>query len=103
MVVFYYCRANQTMIEPTELRLDEDYELYYINWCRTVLNAFVPFLLLAFLNGRIIYQLKVSTNLSATRVSSGTYSIPRLYKITLSECLQTKTKAANNPFSSLLH
>ena len=67
------------MIEPTELRLDEDYELYYINWCRTVLNAFVPFLLLAFLNGRIIYQLKVSTNLSATRVSSGTYSIPRLY------------------------
>jgi hypothetical protein len=58
-----------TTIEPTELRLNPDYELYYINWFRTIMNAFLPFLLLAFLNGRIIYQFRVSTKISSNRVS----------------------------------
>jgi len=52
------CRPdNTTFIEPTELRLNEIYQFYYINWARTILHAFLPFVLLSALNGRIIHQI----------------------------------------------
>ena len=43
---------------------------YYNNWCRSILNALLPFLILAFLNGRIIFQLRISNKLSSNRVKN---------------------------------
>ena len=59
---------NLTYIEPTELRMDKDYQIYYINWIRAILSAFIPFLLLAILNGKIIWQMKKAEEIVSTRV-----------------------------------
>ena len=55
-------------IQPTDLRLDPDYQYYYISWARAILLAFIPFLLLSILNGKIIYQLR-KTEVHLSRVS----------------------------------
>ena len=44
--------------------------MYYHNWTRTTLTAFVPFLLLAVLNGRIIFQIRKAEKLTASRIVS---------------------------------
>ena len=55
-------------IQATDLRLDPDYQYYYISWARAILLAFIPFLLLSMLNGKIIYQLrKTEVHLSRVR------------------------------------
>ncbi len=60
------CREdNTTFIEPTEIRLDSAYQMYYINWTRTVLHAFLPFVMLAVLNGRIIHQMWKAEKIAA--------------------------------------
>ncbi|XP_059088074.1 FMRFamide receptor-like isoform X2 [Tigriopus californicus] len=56
---------NETYIEPTEMRLDADYQFYYINWTRMTLTAFLPFVLLAFLNSRIIFEIRKAEKLSS--------------------------------------
>ena len=58
-----------TFVEPTELRLNPDYQYYYFSWTRAILLAIVPFLLLLILNSKIIFQLRKSENLSSSRVS----------------------------------
>ena len=56
--------TNATAIQPTELRLDADYQYYYINWIRTTLTAILPFILLTFLNGRIIFEIRKAEKLT---------------------------------------
>ncbi len=56
---------NSTFIEPTELRLNKTYTLYYVHWTRAFLLAFLPFTLLAVLNGRIIHQIWKAEKISA--------------------------------------
>ena len=46
--------------------------MYYHNWTRTTLTAFVPFVLLAVLNGRIIFQIRKAEKLMARMVSGWT-------------------------------
>ena len=55
-------------IQATDLRLDPDYQYYYISWARAIFLAFIPFLLLSILNGKIIYQLR-KTEVHLSRVS----------------------------------
>ncbi len=50
------------------MRMDPDYQLYYINWTRTTLTALVPFVLLAVLNGRIICQIRKAEKITAQMV-----------------------------------
>lgn len=46
---------NKTRLEirPTELRLNDDYVLYYVNWTMFFVTGIFPFLSLVFLNSRI--------------------------------------------------
>ena len=44
--------------------------MYYIHWTRTTLMAVVPFILLAVLNGRIIFQIRKAEKLTASRMVS---------------------------------
>ena len=59
-------RFNKTFIEPTELRMDPNYQYYYLSWTRAILLALIPFVLLLILNGKIICQLKKSENISSS-------------------------------------
>ncbi|XP_040573069.1 FMRFamide receptor [Lepeophtheirus salmonis] len=45
-------------IFPTNLRLSNMYQVYYINWTRAFFTAFIPFILLILLNGKIVNQIK---------------------------------------------
>ena len=70
-----FFRNNSTIIEPTNLRLDSNYQYYYISWFRSITLAFVPFVLLLVLNGKIISTLHGSETgnvmvITSTRVSA---------------------------------
>ena len=65
----FHFSTNRTNIKPTELRMNENYQHYYLGWSRSILLAFIPFLLLSILNGKIIFQLQKSKNDPITRVS----------------------------------
>ena len=65
----FHFSTNRTSIKPTELRMNENYQHYYLGWSRSILLAFIPFLLLSILNGKIIFQLQKSKNDPITRVS----------------------------------
>ena len=70
-----FFRNNSTIIEPTNLRLDSNYQYYYISWFRSITLAFVPFVLLLVLNGKIISTLHGSETgnvmvITSTRVST---------------------------------
>ena len=62
--------SNRTyIIKPTDLRMNENYQYYYISWARAILLAFIPFLLLLILNGKIIINLRKVENIPLSRVS----------------------------------
>jgi hypothetical protein len=67
---YFFSSPNSTIIEPTELRMDPDYEFYYINWTRAIISALIPFLLLAILNGKIIWQMHKAEIIVSSRVRS---------------------------------
>ena len=41
------------MVYPTQLKLDEHYNLWYVNVTRLVVTGVVPFTMLTYLNSRI--------------------------------------------------
>ena len=69
--MIFFSRNNVTYtIRPTNLRLDSNYQYYYISWFRSILLFFIPLILLSGLNGKIIYQLHGSDDsLTSNRVS----------------------------------
>ena len=64
-------RTNRTTVTPTEMRMSPAYQHYYMYWFRAISQAFIPFVLMAFLNGRIIFKMRQTKNAfgDATRVS----------------------------------
>ena len=60
---------NMTIIVPTKMRLNDNYQLYYISWFRAMVTAFIPFILLLILNGKIIYQMRKTKTLIINRVN----------------------------------
>ena len=54
--------------------------MYYHNWTRTTLTAFVPFVLLAVLNGRIIFQIRKAEKLMARMVSGRRQNNRNVYR-----------------------
>ena len=63
-------RTNETttIIKATALRLSDTYEVYYINWVRTTLLAALPFMMLVFLNGKIIWQIILAERMARKAV-----------------------------------
>ena len=71
---FQFCRFNMTVVEnitiirASNLRMDSNYINFYINWFRTFFLGFVPFILLAVFNGRIIHKMRQSKQIMSNRV-----------------------------------
>ena len=49
---FFQVNVTQTRLAPTELRLDDNYVLWYSNVARLVVTGIVPFAALTYLNSR---------------------------------------------------
>ena len=61
MCIFYiYFRTTNSshIVQPTAMRMNKEYQHYYIYWFRSLATGFVPFILLAVLNGKIIHKMK---------------------------------------------
>ena len=72
----YFRGTNHTSVRPTTLRLNPAYELYYKELFRGISQAFAPFLLMSFLNGRIIFKMTEYKKITSTRVISLRYFQP---------------------------
>ena len=96
------CRNNVTYIEPAELRLNRDYQYYYLSWTRAILLAFIPFVLLLILNGKIICNLRHSQNPISSRVSPDEFTSA---KKSLHLCINNSLKNITNfgEFSTVLY
>ena len=70
-IYFYFLtfrNTNITSIRPTKMFLSHAYDLYYNKLFRGISQAFIPFLLMAFLNGRIIFKMSEYKRITSTRV-----------------------------------
>ena len=72
----YFRGTNHTSVRPTTLRLNPAYELYYKELFRGISQAFAPFLLMSFLNGRIIFKMTEYKKITSTRVIALRYFQP---------------------------
>ena len=72
----YFRGTNHTSVRPTTLRLNPAYELYYKELFRGISQAFAPFLLMSFLNGRIIFKMTEYKKITSTRVMALKYFQP---------------------------
>merc|ERR1711892_396659 len=60
------CIEYKYYVKPTKLRMDKEYIIYYQTWTWVVTTGFLPFLLLMFLNLRILISLrKLKSRLSS--------------------------------------
>ena len=69
MYIFYFSNTNRTSVRPTDMFLSPAYELYYNKLFRGISQAFMPFLLMSFLNGRIIHKMTEYKRITSTRVT----------------------------------
>ena len=76
IIGMYFRGTNHTSVRPTTLRLNPAYELYYKELFRGISQAFAPFLLMSFLNGRIIFKMTEYKKITSTRVMTLKYFQP---------------------------
>ena len=67
-IYFVFRNTNITSVRPTDMFLSQAYELYYNKLFRGISQAFMPFLLMSFLNGRIIHKMTEYKRITSTRV-----------------------------------
>ena len=66
--ILFLRNTNLTSVKPTDMFLSQAYELYYNKLFRGISQAFMPFLLMSFLNGRIIHKMTEYKRITSTRV-----------------------------------
>ena len=83
LCLLHFRNTEQTSIRPTEMFLSHAYDLYYNKLFRGLTQAFIPFLLMALLNGRIIFKMTEYKRITSTRVT-----LRNINLVTFSEDIQ---------------